>query len=133
MVTFPDSTRWISNFYTSKCIESMRKDYAKSGACLSGAYWCASSPVIIVDNISRERIEQVIDELIDQNTFQAVFQYFGPVEERELEAGRYPPDFFNKNSEIDPRYVSWHAVQLQQMLEQASEEVKAKIKKEIFD
>ena len=70
VVTFPDSTRWISNFYTINCIESMKKDYSKNGSCLNGAYWCASTPVIIVDNISRERIEQVIDELIN-STFAA--------------------------------------------------------------
>ncbi|GIO63730.1 hypothetical protein [Paenibacillus cineris] len=34
VVTFPDATRWISNFYTIPCIESMRKDYLTSGECL---------------------------------------------------------------------------------------------------
>lgn len=55
VVTFPDSTRWICDFYTFKCIESMRQGYAKSGGCLQGAYWCPSTPVIIVDNICCER------------------------------------------------------------------------------
>lgn len=132
VVTFPDSTRWISNFYTIKCIESMRKDYSGSGACLNGAYWCASTPVIIVDNVSRERIEQVVDDLIEDGSFKYVFEYFGAVHERDLEVSGYPEDFFDENSKIDPWYISYHAAQVQQMLDQAKEEVQEKIKKEIF-
>lgn len=132
VVTFPDSTRWISNFYTIKCIESMRKDYSKSGACLNGAFWCASTPVIIVDNISRKRIEQVVDALIEDGTFMNLFQYFGPVVERDLDVSGYPQDFFEQNSKIDPWYVTWHATQLQQMLNQSNEEIKHKIVRDIF-
>ncbi|GIO63731.1 hypothetical protein J43TS9_53050 [Paenibacillus cineris] len=60
----------------------------------NGAYWCASTPVIIVDTINRERIEQVVDDLIEKEGFPYVFEYFGPVEERDIESSDYPPDFF---------------------------------------
>ncbi|KWX75902.1 hypothetical protein AMQ84_16235 [Paenibacillus riograndensis] len=132
VVTFPDATRWISNFYTIKCIETMKQDYSERKVCLNGAYWCASSPVIIVDNISRERIEQVVDDLIQDGGFEYVFEYFGPVENRDMEASGYPEDFFDNNSKIDPLYVSLQAARIQQMLDQASEEVKMKIMREIF-
>ncbi|GIO96715.1 hypothetical protein J14TS5_18010 [Paenibacillus lautus] len=132
VVTFPDSTRWISNFYTIKCIESIRKDYLLNGHCLNGAYWCGSSPVVIVDNVSRERIEQVIDELIENAGFQYVFEYFGAVQEEDINRSRYPDYFFDEESKIDPSYVSYHASRLVQMLEQSSEEVRQTIMKDIF-
>ncbi|WP_039788321.1 hypothetical protein, partial [Paenibacillus riograndensis] len=61
-----------------------------------------------------------------------VFEYFGPVENRDMEASGYPEDFFDNNSKIDPLYVSLQAARIQQMLDQASEEVKMKIMREIF-
>ncbi|WP_379138789.1 hypothetical protein [Paenibacillus sp. sgz500958] len=127
VVTFPDSTRWISNFYTIKCIESIRKDYLRSGNCLNGAYWCGSSPVVIVDNISRERIEQVIDELIENAGFQYVFEYLGAVQEVDASRYRYPDDFFDLESKIDPSYITYYASRLAQMLEQSSDEVRQTI------
>jgi hypothetical protein len=134
VVTFPDSTRWISNFYTIKCIESIRKDYLQNGYCLNGAYWCGeSSPVIIVDNISRTRIEQVIDELIESAQFQYVFEYFGAVREEDYDRLGFSKDFFDEESRIDPSYVSYHASQLVQMLDQSSEEVRQMIMKNIFE
>ncbi|MBB6690265.1 hypothetical protein H7B90_02515 [Cohnella xylanilytica] len=88
VVTFPDSTTWICDFYTFKCIESIRKGYAISGGCLNGAYWCPSTPVIIVDNVSRQRIEQAVDDLIDNKGFDYYFEYFGRVEERHVRNSR---------------------------------------------
>ncbi|WP_459953904.1 hypothetical protein [Paenibacillus pini] len=132
VVTFPDSTRWISNFYTIKCIESMKKDYLLKGHCLNGAYWCASSPIIIVDNISRDRIEQVIDELIVNEGFRDLFDYFGAVQEEDILRSGYPENFFDKNSKIDPAFVTYHASQLVQMLDQSSEEVRETLLKGIL-
>lgn len=132
VVTFPDSTKWISNFYTIKCIESIRKDYLQNGHCLNGAYWCGSSPVVIVDNISRERIEQVVDELIKNAGFQYVFEYFGAVREEDISRSEYPENFFDEESKIDSSYVSYYASQLVQMLEQSSEKVRQTIMKDIF-
>ncbi|MGZ7441338.1 hypothetical protein [Paenibacillus sp. TH7-28] len=132
VVTFPDATLWIADFYTIKCIESIRQDYSENGHCLNGAYWC-SNHVIIVDNVSRARIEQVVDELITKNEFQYAFEYFGAVNERDLELTQYPEHFFDGNSKIDPSYVSWHAVQLKQMLDQSSPETREKILKEILE
>lgn len=130
VVTFPDATMWISNFYTINCIQSIRGDYLMNGHCLNGAYWCGSSPVIIVDNISRERIEQVIDELIENKTFEYVFEYFGAVEERKR--SNYQNDFFDSKAKIEPSVVYYKATQLKQMLDQASEELKESIMKEVF-
>ncbi|WP_433752926.1 hypothetical protein [Paenibacillus amylolyticus] len=132
VVTFPDSTKWISNFYTIKCIESMRKDYLMNGHCLNGAYWCASSPIIIVDRISRDRIEQVIDELIEKGGFRDLFDYFGAVQEEDLIRNEYPENFFEQSSKLDPSYVIYHASQLAQMLDQSSEEVRETVLKGIL-
>lgn len=132
VVTFPDATMWISNFFTINCIQSIRGDYLKNGHCLNGAYWCGSSPVIIVDNISRERIEQVIDELIKEQTFIYVFEYLGAVQDRDMVRVNYPIDFFDSEAKIDSSVVTLHATQLKLMLEQASEELKESIMKEVF-
>jgi hypothetical protein len=110
----------------------MRKDYLRNGSCLNGAYWCVSSPVIIVDNISRERIEQVIDELIENKTFYYVFEYFGAVQERDLTRSSFQQDFFNNKTKIEPSVVFRQATQLKQMLDQASEEDKETIMREVF-
>ncbi|WP_435921407.1 hypothetical protein [Paenibacillus sp. DYY-L-2] len=127
VVTFPDSTKWISNFYTIKCIESIREDYRVKGHCLNGAYWCGSSPVIIVDRVSRERIEQVVDELMGNQTFQYLFEYLGAVDERDLTVNSYPEGFFEEDAKIDPSYVAVYAARLDQMLDQSSPELRAKI------
>ena len=132
IVTFPDSTMWISNFYTLSCIESMRIDYLKRGRCLNGAYWCASTPVIIVDNVSRERIEQVIDELISNRTFEYVFEYLGPVQERELTRIQFGEDFFSNETKIDQTILFRRATQLKQMLDQSTDEVRTSIMKDVF-
>ncbi|CAM4015298.1 hypothetical protein [Saccharibacillus endophyticus] len=132
VVTFPNSTKWISNFYTIKCIESMRKDYLMNGHCLKGAYWCASSPIIIVDRISRDRIEQVIDELIETGGFRDLFDYFGAVQEEDIIRHEYPENFFDQSSKLDPSYVTSHASQLAQMLDQSSEEVRETVLKGIL-
>jgi len=132
VVTFPDSTKWISNFYTIKCIESMRKDYFLNGHCLNGAYWCASSPIIIVDRITRDRIEQVIDELIEKGGFQDLFDYFGAVQEEERIQQEYPENFFDQNAKLDPSFVTYHANQLAQMLDQSSDEVRETVLKDLL-
>jgi hypothetical protein len=90
-------------FLYHKLYSIYKGDYSKNGHCLNGAYWCGSSPVIIVDNISRERIKQVIDELIKDKTYEYVFEYFGAVEERSK--SNYENDFFDSTAKIEPSFV----------------------------
>lgn len=59
VVTFPDRTSWLTHFYTFKCVESIRQNYLSLG---NRPYMCPSNPLILVDIISRARIEAVIDE-----------------------------------------------------------------------
>jgi hypothetical protein len=132
VVIFPNRTKWICNFYTYKCVDSMREDYIKSASCLSGGYWCASSPVILVDNIGRERIEQVIDELIETHTFEFSFEYFGPIEERDLKRTKIPEDFFDDGSSIELNYVFQKASIVKEMLDQLDLESRLIIMKEVF-
>ncbi|RCX21498.1 hypothetical protein DFP94_102251 [Fontibacillus phaseoli] len=111
--------------------ESIRQDYREKGHCLNGTYWCGSSPLIIVDRVSRDRIEQVVDELIQDQSFQYVFEYLGAVDERDLAVHQYPEGFFEESAKIDPSYVSLFAAKLYQMLDQCSPELKEKILKEL--
>lgn len=96
----------------------MKNDYLDKSTCLNGSFWCASSPVIIVDNIGRPMIEQVIDELIVNGGFQYLFEYFGFVDERDILRLDFPKDFFDKGSTIEPSVVNYNSSKLIQMLTQ---------------
>lgn len=132
VVTFPDATTWIADFYTFKCLESIREDYRVKGYGLDGAYWAASK-VVLVDRVTRERIEQIVDELIEKGTFSYAFEYLGAVDERALQTNGYPADFFDENAKMDPSYVKWFAANLVQMLEQTDKETRTAVLKEMLD
>ena len=46
------------------------------------------------DRVTREGIEQIVDELIVNGTFSYASEYLGAVDERALQAHGYPADFF---------------------------------------
>lgn len=127
VVTFPDRTSWLSHFYTFKCVESIRHNALSLG---TGPYIWASKPLILVDNICRGRIEAVIDEIIANDTFEYMFEFFGPVLERELD--RYPEGFFDDQSVMDQDFVIKYASMLKQMLDQSSNKMKDDVKRLLF-
>lgn len=92
MVVFSDRSKWIASFFTYKNIRTLREKNKQTGESMSGAYlW--SSDMVLIDIASRERLEQVIDYLIQNNEFQSVFTRYPDVEvEYDF---LYPEDFFH--------------------------------------
>ncbi|WP_169087744.1 hypothetical protein [Paenibacillus sp. PL91] len=123
VVTFPDSSRWLTNVYTLTCIQSIREDALSSG---NDAYMWSTRPLIIVDKISRQHIEEMIDKSIADNSFEYFFEYFGGVEPRQIK--QYPEGFFDKESTIDQDLVLQQASTLLQMLGHSSDECKGMVK-----
>jgi hypothetical protein len=127
VVTFPDSSQWLTNVYTLKCIQSIREDYLSSG---NGAYMWSAQPLIIVDRISRQHIEETIDKSIADNSFEFFFEYFGAVEPRQIK--QFPEGFFEKDSTIDQDLIIRQASTLLQMLGHSSDEFKERVKEYLF-
>lgn len=67
-VTFSDRRVWLATFFTYRNIERQREKNEKSGECMGGAYFQASD-MVLIDNISKERIYEVINYLIDNGSW----------------------------------------------------------------
>ncbi|WP_234410368.1 hypothetical protein [Caldalkalibacillus mannanilyticus] len=73
IVRFDDGSRWIASFFTYENLNTITKKNHNSGELLFGKYFW-SSDMIFIDEISRQRIEEVIKELLDNhNVFVRVF------------------------------------------------------------
>lgn len=73
-VTFEDGKRWVATFFSYQNINSLTKKYQEQGDCLGGKYFVATD-MILVDEVSRERIEEVISDLLGQNEFEMYFTF----------------------------------------------------------
>lgn len=72
IVTFEDGERWVATFFTYQNILSLREKNRQTGECLGGKYFCATD-MILVDEVSRERIEEVVAEMLAQKEFNTYF------------------------------------------------------------
>ncbi|REK63700.1 MAG: hypothetical protein DF221_09260 [Brevibacillus sp.] len=63
IVTLPDRTRWMATFFTFQNIKTLRQKYKETGVNLSGTYLWAVN-MIICEDLSRETIEKVVDDII---------------------------------------------------------------------
>lgn len=72
IVTFEDSSRWVASFFTYKNIQMLAERNQKTGECLQGKYFWGSD-MVLVDECSRNRIEEVIEHLIKQSDFELIF------------------------------------------------------------
>jgi hypothetical protein len=73
-VTFADGSVWVATFVTYTNIQTLVAKNKRTGECLAGAYFWASN-MILIDEVSRPRIEQVIRALIDEGEFDVVFAH----------------------------------------------------------
>ena len=69
---FDDNSDVIATFYTYKNITTLTEKNRKTGECLNGSYLWASD-MILIDEIRREKIEKVIDDLIISGDFENAF------------------------------------------------------------
>lgn len=72
IVEFQDGKRFIASFYTYKNIEWLRNKNKKTGECLGGRYFWGSD-MILVEKINRTEIEEIIEHLINDDNFEAIF------------------------------------------------------------
>lgn len=79
MVTWADGSRWVASFFSYKNIQTLTQKNKRTGECLSGAYFW-SSDMLLIEKVSRQRIEEVIDYLIKENEFETVFTQLPPEE-----------------------------------------------------
>ncbi len=72
IVTFESGERWVATFFSYQNILSLREKNRETGECLGGKYFCATD-MILVDEVSRGRIEEVAAEMLDQKEFDTFF------------------------------------------------------------
>jgi hypothetical protein len=80
IVTFENGERWVGTFFSYQNILSLAEKNRHTGECLNGKY-LAATDMILVDEVSRQRIEEVTIELIRDKTFDV---YFSRCEDDEL-------------------------------------------------
>jgi hypothetical protein len=73
MVSFEKGAEWVATFFTYQNISSLSKKNKTTGECLNGKYFWATD-MIMVDEITRKRVEEVISHLIANEEFQKVFR-----------------------------------------------------------
>lgn len=72
IVKFEDGSRWVASFFTYKYIQTIVEENRQTGECLQGKYYW-SSDMLLVDECSRTRIEEVIEHLIAEDHFESIF------------------------------------------------------------
>lgn len=72
IVEFDNSTRWVASSFTYSIISKLVEKNKQTGECLAGKYYW-SSDMLLVDEVSRERIEEVIKHLINEDKFEDIF------------------------------------------------------------
>lgn len=91
IVTFSDRSKWIASFFTYKNIQTIREKNKQTGESMNGAYFW-SSDMVLIDFVSRERIVEVFNYLIDNDEFNTVFIRYPDVQPEDNDL--YPEEFF---------------------------------------
>ncbi|MGM0715355.1 hypothetical protein ACWKW1_23170 [Brevibacillus parabrevis] len=73
IVRFSDNSKWVASFFTFKNIETIRRKNQETGESMNGLYYWGSD-MILIENVTRECIERVIDGLIERGIFDSVFR-----------------------------------------------------------
>lgn len=73
MVSFEKNGEWMARFFTYKNLSTLTMKNASTGECLNGKYFWAKD-MILVDQLSRERVEEVVSHLISEREFEHVFR-----------------------------------------------------------
>ena len=72
IVTFEDGARWVASFFAYQYILSLAEKNRQTGECLGGKYFVATD-IILVDEVTRQRIEEVVADLIRCGDFDKHF------------------------------------------------------------
>jgi hypothetical protein len=72
IVSFEKSGEWVATFVTYDNVKTLANKNRHSGECLNGRYFWATD-MLLVDELTRERIEEVVADLISTCEFEKVF------------------------------------------------------------
>ena len=72
IVTFEDGARWVASFFSYQNILSLAEKNRHTDECLGGKYLVATE-IILVDEVTRQRIEEVVADLIRRDEFEKHF------------------------------------------------------------
>lgn len=72
VVTFDDGDRWVATFFTYRNIVSLSEKNTGTGENLGGRY-LAATDMILVDEVTRPRIEEVVANLLANGGFHLIF------------------------------------------------------------
>jgi hypothetical protein len=79
-----DGSRWIATFVSYQNVRTLAAKNRRSGENLSGAYlWIRD--MILIDEVSRRCIEEVVNDLISTGSFETVFRSCADEEETAFE------------------------------------------------
>jgi hypothetical protein len=73
IISFEKGAEWVATFFSYANISTLVEKNRVNGECLGGKYFWASD-MILVDEISRERIEEVVKHLIEAQEFECIFK-----------------------------------------------------------
>ncbi len=73
MVSFEKGAEWVATFFTYRNISTLVEKNKQSGECLHGKYFGASN-MILVDELTRERVEEVVEHLLAEGEFESIFK-----------------------------------------------------------
>ena len=76
IVSFESKGKWVATFFTYENIKTLAKRHADNGECLNGKYFWATD-MILVDEFTRKRVEEVIAQLLADEEFERVFSRCG--------------------------------------------------------
>jgi hypothetical protein len=71
-IALDNGEEYFAQFYTYKNIISMTEKNKETGELLSGKYFWGTN-MLLIDEISRKRIEEVVEHLLGQLTFKHIF------------------------------------------------------------
>ncbi len=73
IVTLSNGERWVATCISYENVRTLTEKNRKTGENLAGAYFWVSD-MLLVDEISRPRIEAVVSELIESDMFGSIFR-----------------------------------------------------------
>ena len=71
-VTFPNGNSFSAVFFTLQNINTLMKQYKKTGECANGLYFWTSD-MMIVQELTEQTICETIDNLLAEEEFESVF------------------------------------------------------------
>jgi len=72
LVIFSNGTAWAAKFFTYRNLATLSEKNRQSGDSLQGGYFWTSN-MILVDELTRARVEAVVSELLANQEFELVF------------------------------------------------------------